>query len=101
MLHSKCIKVLRSIRVEEIHADIGIAKMAARDDFIKESWVKAMEVRLVRDELEKCRKGEGVNAMENCRWLAEKYTQMLQDNKVRWERYSSGRVTKVHIAQGL
>ncbi|KAJ7249162.1 hypothetical protein B0H12DRAFT_1220037 [Mycena haematopus] len=24
---------------------------------------------------------EGVNAMENCLWLAEKYTQMLQDNK--------------------
>lgn len=57
--------------------------MAARDAFVKESWVKAMEVRLVRDELEKCRKGEGANAMENCRWLAEKYAQMLQDNKVR------------------
>ena len=49
---------------------------------ILESWVKAMEVRLVREELEKCRKGEGPNAMENCRWLAEKYMQMLQDNKV-------------------
>lgn len=57
--------------------------MAERDALIKESWIKAMEVRLVRDELEKCRKGEGANAMENCRWLAEKYAHMLQENKVR------------------
>ncbi|KAJ7650662.1 hypothetical protein FB45DRAFT_731691 [Roridomyces roridus] len=57
--------------------------MAERDAFIKESWVKAMEVRLVRDELEKCRKGQGANGLENCRWLADKYAQMLQENKVR------------------
>lgn len=42
-----------------------------------------MEVRLVRDELEKCQKGEGVNHYENCKWLADKYLQMLQDNRVR------------------
>jgi hypothetical protein len=60
-----------------------------------------MEVRLVRDELEKCRKGEGPNAMENCRWLAEKYTQMLQDNKVKLTRYSSGWSTESLLAQGL
>ncbi|KAJ6631022.1 putative NADH-ubiquinone oxidoreductase 12 kDa subunit mitochondrial precursor [Mycena sp. CBHHK59/15] len=59
------------------------AKMLARDELIKESWVKTMEVRLVRDELEKCRKGEGVNSLENCKWLAEKYAQMLRDNKLR------------------
>ncbi|KAJ7178848.1 hypothetical protein C8R43DRAFT_974439 [Mycena crocata] len=57
--------------------------MIARDQHIQESWVKAMEVRLVRDELEKCHKGEGQNALENCRWLAEKYAKMLQDNKLR------------------
>ncbi|KAJ7454806.1 NADH-ubiquinone oxidoreductase 12 kDa subunit [Mycena latifolia] len=56
--------------------------MVAQDAFIRESWVKAMEVRLVREELEKCRKGEGSNSMENCRWLADKYAQMLQDNKL-------------------
>ncbi|KAJ7183128.1 hypothetical protein C8R46DRAFT_883757, partial [Mycena filopes] len=59
------------------------AKMVARDELIKESWVKAMEVRLVREELDKCYKGEGPNAMENCRWLAEKYTEMLAEVKVR------------------
>ncbi|KAJ7039561.1 hypothetical protein C8F04DRAFT_294586 [Mycena alexandri] len=59
------------------------AKMLAQDDIIKESWVKAMEVRLVREELEKCRKGEGPNAMENCRWLADKYNQMLVEAKLK------------------
>ncbi|KAJ7914901.1 hypothetical protein B0H13DRAFT_424471 [Mycena leptocephala] len=72
-----------AVDADDVTQQMYKAKMAARDDFIKESWVKAMEVRLVRDELEKCRKGEGVNAMENCRWLAEKYTQMLQDNKLK------------------
>ncbi|KAF9453439.1 NADH-ubiquinone oxidoreductase 12 kDa subunit [Macrolepiota fuliginosa MF-IS2] len=58
-------------------------KLAERDHHIRESWVKAMEARLVRDELEKCQKGEGVNHYENCKWLADKYIQMLQDNRVK------------------
>jgi hypothetical protein len=46
--------------------------------------VKAMEARLVREELEKCQKSEGVNHYENCRWLTEKYLKMLKENKVPW-----------------
>lgn len=42
-----------------------------------------MEARLVRDELDKCQKTEGVNHYENCRWLSEKYLTMLKENKVR------------------
>ena len=49
---------------------------------MRESWVKAMELRLVRDELDKCYKGEGVNHYENCRWLAEKYLHMMRENRV-------------------
>lgn len=41
-----------------------------------------MEARLVREELEKCHKSEGVNHYENCRWLAEKYAVMLKTAKV-------------------
>ena len=41
-----------------------------------------MEVKLVRDELEKCQKAEGVNHYESCKWLSEKYLQMLKDNRV-------------------
>ncbi|KAF8896224.1 hypothetical protein BD779DRAFT_1668056 [Infundibulicybe gibba] len=59
------------------------AKLQERENHIRESWVKAMEARLVRDELEKCQQGEGVNHYENCKWLSEKYLNMLKDNKVR------------------
>ncbi|KAK0469908.1 uncharacterized protein EV420DRAFT_1634313 [Desarmillaria tabescens] len=58
------------------------AKLEAREEHIRESWVKAMEARLVRDELEKCHRSEGVNHYENCKWLADKYLVMLKENKV-------------------
>ena len=58
------------------------AKIEARDQHLRESWVKAMEARLVREELEKCQKSEGVNHYENCKWLSEKYLTMLKENKV-------------------
>jgi len=59
------------------------AKLAEREHHVRESWVKAMEARLVREELEKCQKTEGVNHYENCRWLSEKYLTMLKENKVK------------------
>jgi hypothetical protein len=58
------------------------AKFLERDNHIRESWVKAMELRLVREELEKCQQGEGVNHYENCKWMSEKYLTMLRTNKV-------------------
>ncbi|KAJ7116364.1 hypothetical protein C8R44DRAFT_879739 [Mycena epipterygia] len=71
-----------AVDADDVTKQMYKEKMIARELVIRESWVKAMEVRLVREELEKCRKGEGPNAMENCRWLAEKYAQMLRDNKL-------------------
>ncbi|KIK62543.1 hypothetical protein GYMLUDRAFT_42008 [Collybiopsis luxurians FD-317 M1] len=59
------------------------AKFQARDEHIRESWVRAMEARLVREELEKCQRSEGVNAFENCKWLSEKLLDKLSDAKVR------------------
>ena len=58
------------------------AKLEDRDTHIRESWVRAMEARLVRDELEKCQKSEGVNHYENCKWLSELYLNKLKDAKV-------------------
>ncbi|RSH87911.1 uncharacterized protein EHS24_000429 [Apiotrichum porosum] len=55
----------------------------AREEHIRESWVRAMEARIVRTELQKCYRGEGVNHLENCRELAEKYTAMIRDNKIK------------------
>ena len=43
-----------------------------------------MEARLVREELEKCLKGEGVNHYENCKWLSDKYLKMMKENRVSW-----------------
>lgn len=56
--------------------------MAKKDAHIKEQWVKTMEIRLVRDELNKCYKGEGVNATEHCKDLALRYLGMLKSHKV-------------------
>ena len=58
------------------------AKLQEREELMRESWVKTMELRLVRTEMEKCHKAEGVNHYENCRWLAEKYLHMLRENRV-------------------
>ncbi|KAG9315252.1 hypothetical protein JVU11DRAFT_4386 [Chiua virens] len=73
-----CIMILHGSTVGR-----DVAKLQEREDFIRESWIKAMEARLVRDELVKCQRHEGVNSLENCRWLSEKYAQMLLGNRVR------------------
>lgn len=57
-------------------------ELKRREDHIKESWVKAMEARLVREELQKCYRGEGVNHLQNCKSLAEQYARMIRENKV-------------------
>ncbi|KAN0092841.1 hypothetical protein V8E55_003625 [Tylopilus felleus] len=72
-----------SATMSDDRAELIRAKLQEREDFIRESWVKAMEARLVRDELVKCQRHEGVNSLENCRWLSEKYAQMLIENRVK------------------
>ena len=42
-----------------------------------------MEARIVRDNLSKCQKVEGVNHYERCKDLAERYADMLKDSRVR------------------
>lgn len=64
------------------HVLIPIAKLTARDLALRESWVNAMEARLVREELAKCRRGEGVNAYANCKHLADLYLDLLKDAQV-------------------
>ena len=59
------------------------AKLKSREEHIRESWVKAMEARIVRDNLSKCQRIEGVNHYEKCKDLAERYTDMLKENRVR------------------
>lgn len=36
----------------------------------------------MREELQKCYRGEGVNHLKNCKELADLYTRMIRENKV-------------------
>ena len=42
-----------------------------------------MEAKIVRDNMQKCYRIEGVNHNEKCKDWAERYAQMLNVNKVR------------------
>ncbi|KAI1113629.1 hypothetical protein F5Y14DRAFT_206418 [Nemania sp. NC0429] len=55
----------------------------AQDAVIREQWVQVMMGRLVREELSKCYYRSGVNHLEKCGPLREKYLQMLKDHKIR------------------
>lgn len=49
-----------------------------------------MKARIVRGELIKCQRGEGVNHYKHCRDLAEMYTGMIRENKVSSRRWIFG-----------
>jgi hypothetical protein len=65
-----------------LHVLIPLGTLKAREEHVRESWIKAMEARIVRGELQKCYRGEGVNQLQNCKELAERYAGMIRDNKV-------------------
>ncbi|KAI0768111.1 NADH-ubiquinone oxidoreductase 12 kDa subunit [Trametes elegans] len=58
------------------------ARLAEREHIIRESWVRAMEAKLVREKLERCYETEGVNHLESCKDLREEYITMLRENRV-------------------
>jgi hypothetical protein len=51
---------------EGVDYDDNKALKAAQDAIIREQWVKSMMARLVRDEMGKCYRREGVNHLEKC-----------------------------------
>jgi len=59
------------------------ARLAAREAHVRESWVRAMEARIVRDQLQTCFRAEGVNHYETCHELSEKYITLLRENRVK------------------
>ncbi|KAH6619790.1 NADH-ubiquinone oxidoreductase [Chaetomium sp. MPI-SDFR-AT-0129] len=59
------------------------ALKAAQDAIIREQWIQVMMGRLVREELSKCYYREGINHLENCGRLRERYIQLLETAKVR------------------
>lgn len=46
--------------------DDNVAFKSAQDAILREQWVRSMMARLVRDELGKCYRREGVNHLEKC-----------------------------------
>ncbi|CAG7557049.1 unnamed protein product [Fusarium equiseti] len=60
---------------------------AAEDSLIREQWVGAMMTRLVGEELNKCYVREGVNHLENCGHLRERYLQLLKTNKIKGTKF--------------
>jgi NADH dehydrogenase (ubiquinone) 1 beta subcomplex subunit 10 len=68
--------------VDSSLANMFLGTLKAREEHVRESWIKAMEARIVRGELQKCYRGEGVNQLQNCKELAERYASMIRENKV-------------------
>jgi hypothetical protein len=57
--------------------DDNQALKAAQDAIIREQWVKSMMARLVREEMGKCYRREGVNHLEKCGHLRGMHTQNI------------------------
>ncbi|KAK5990815.1 Complex I-12kD [Cladobotryum mycophilum] len=70
-----------------VNFDDTKAFKAAEDAIIREQWVGAMMTRLVGEELGKCYVREGVNHLENCGHLREKYLTLFAANKIRGTKF--------------
>ncbi|ORY05673.1 hypothetical protein BCR34DRAFT_604425 [Clohesyomyces aquaticus] len=68
---------------EGVDYDDNVALKAAQDAIIREQWVRAMMARLVREEMGKCYYREGVNHLEKCGHLRERYFELLKDTKIK------------------
>lgn len=58
------------------------AVIDAQEAKIRSDWVNTMEARLVREELAKCWRTEGVNHYQSCHALSEKYLEMVRTHRV-------------------
>lgn len=67
---------------DNTHYSKYIARLNERKEHLRESWVRTMEAKIVRDQLTKCYRVEGVNNNEKCKFLAERYVQMIEQNRV-------------------
>ncbi|PHH60051.1 hypothetical protein CDD81_2180 [Ophiocordyceps australis] len=67
--------------------DDSKAFKAAQDAIVREQWVQAMMRRLVGEEMGKCYRREGVNHLENCGHLRERYLQLLLTSKIKGTKF--------------
>ncbi|KAK0550306.1 hypothetical protein OC845_002743 [Tilletia horrida] len=67
----------------ELSRDELRAKVESREEKIREDWIRTMQARIVREELQKCYKAEGVNHYQVCNGLVQTYNKLLKDAKVK------------------
>ena len=71
---------------EGVDYEDNTALKAAQDAIIREQWVKSMMARLVREEMGKCYRREGVNHLEKCGPLRGMHTEPPTPACRRWRR---------------
>ncbi|CAO3570099.1 unnamed protein product [Mortierella alpina] len=68
--------------LSEVDPSDKAAVLRSRALAVRESWISAMEGRIVQQELKKCYRAEGVNHYQNCRHLVELYMTALKEKRV-------------------
>jgi len=68
---------------EGVDYDNNLQLKAAQDAVLREQWVQSMMARLLREEMGKCYYREGVNHLEKCGALRERYLEQLKHSKVK------------------
>ena len=56
----------------------GPARIEAQEQWAREKLIAMEEFKMLRGEVERCYRREGVNHLENCKHLVRAYTQVLQ-----------------------
>ncbi|KAF9399441.1 hypothetical protein BGX21_006242 [Mortierella sp. AD011] len=70
------------VPLSEVDPEDKAAVLRSRALAVRESWINAMEGRIVQKELKKCFRAEGVNHYENCRHLVDLYMTSLKEKRV-------------------
>ncbi|KAG0368753.1 hypothetical protein BGZ54_001235 [Gamsiella multidivaricata] len=68
--------------LSEVDPNDKAAVLRSRALAVRESWIKAMEGRIVQKELKKCYRAEGVNHYQNCKHLVDLYMTSLREKRV-------------------
>lgn len=58
------------------------ANQERKVEAIRDEWIKVMQIRLVRDELQKCHRAEGENHYQVCAPIVKVYNDLLKEARV-------------------
>ncbi|KZT07696.1 NADH-ubiquinone oxidoreductase 12 kDa subunit [Laetiporus sulphureus 93-53] len=69
--------------IDEARAEELNARLKEREMQIRESFIRAMEAKIMEDNIMKCHRIEGVNHQEKCKDLALRYAKMFKENRMK------------------